>query len=854
MTRPRPRLIDRVPSERGAAPDEILDRFLSWVADVGLEPYPAQEEAFLELISDRHVILGTPTGSGKSLVAALLHFRAMCEWQRSFYTSPTKALASEKFFWLCGEFGPENVGMLTGDASINPDSPIVCCTMEVLANMALRRGEETPAPYVIMDEFHYYADRARGMAWQLPLLALPKTLFLLMSATLGDTSGIARSVRERTGRELTEIHSDQRPVPLDFTYRETPLHETVEELLREEKAPIYIVHFTQREAAERAQALTSAPICTREERRLVADETSEFRFDSPYGKEFKRLIGAGVGVHHAGLLPKYRLLVEQLAQRGLLKVICGTDTLGVGVNIPIRTVLFSRLSKFDGRKVAVLKPREFKQIAGRAGRKGFDDRGSVVCQAPEHVIENRRIAAKSAAAGGRRRKPGRKRSPPRDFVAWNEDTFQRLIHQPPEPLESRFSVSHGMMVQILQRSPTAAGATGYRAVIDLIDLSHERERTKPRMKRHAAVVFRSLRRAGIAELVRDGESGPFTVRISGELQFDFSLYRTLSLYLVDAISALDLDAPGYAMELLSLVESILDDPIPILIAQRQRLRRDLLATLKAEGVPYEERIRHLDEVTHPKPEAEFIYATYQIFAEKHPWLQAENIHPKSIAREIFESRSTFDQYVRDYSIARGEGRLLRYLGDVYRTLTKNVPEWALSEELLDVTAFFRAMLEGVDSSLFEEWQSLRNPAAADARSPGGEPDPRPPPDELVVDARARTTRIRAELHRLVRALRDRDYERAARCVRQDLENGWDAARFERELEPFYEEHDQILFTPRARLAEYTVVRECGELRWEVSQVLLDPDDENLWCVEGEVDLSAGVGADRPLVELRRIGT
>jgi superfamily II RNA helicase len=382
----RPSLAARIPPGGTSDPDAILSLFLEWVSDLGLELYPAQEEALLEIMAGKNVILNTPTGSGKSLVALGLHFKALCEGRVSFYTSPIKALASEKFFSLCDDFGPENVGMMTGDASINPDALVICCTAEVLANRALREGEHLNSPYVVMDEFHYYSDRDRGWAWQVPLITLPHTRFLLMSATLGDVSTIAEHVQERTGTEVALIASTRRPVPLDYEYRETPLHETVQDLLDQGKAPIYIVSFTQRECAELAQALTSMQVATREERDKIRDAIAGFRLDTPYGKEFRRFLSFGIGVHHAGLLPKYRLLVEQLSQQGLLRIICGTDTLGVGVNIPIRTVLFTRLAKFDGKKTSILSVRDFQQIAGRAGRKGFDTQGSVVAQAPEHII------------------------------------------------------------------------------------------------------------------------------------------------------------------------------------------------------------------------------------------------------------------------------------------------------------------------------------------------------------------------------------------------------------------------------------------------------------------------------------
>jgi superfamily II DNA/RNA helicase len=823
----------------------VLDQFSDWVADKNLEPYPAQEEAFLELLADRHVILATPTGSGKTLVATFLHWKAMCEGQRSFYTAPTKALVSEKFFALCEDFGPESVGMLTGDVSINPEAPIICCTTEVLASMALRSGERTLAPYVVMDEFHYYADPARGSAWQVPLIALPHSLFLMMSATLGDTGDIAARVRARSGREVASIYSDERPVPLDYEYRETPVHETVESLLEHGKAPIYIVHFTQRDAADQAQALTSARISTREERVVIRAAIGDAVLDSPYGKELRRLLGFGVGVHHAGLLPRYRLLVEQLAQRGLLKVICGTDTLGVGVNIPIRTVLFSRLFKFDGRKTALLGVRDFQQIAGRAGRKGFDERGSVVCQAPPHVIENKR-AAQRAPQRGRKRKP-RSVSPPRNYVAWSKQTMERLIHSMPPALVPQFRVSHGLLVNVLQRDPKGDAATGYQALISLIDDSHQSQPKRHRMRREAAVIFRSLRGADVLRIERDPLTRRQQVRISSDLQQNFSLDQTLSLYLVEAVSALAPDEPDYAVDVLSLVESILEDPRALLYRQEDRIKRELMDQLKAERVPFEERIRLLDGVSWPRPNAEFIYATFNLFVEKHPWVGRENIRPKGIAREIFESYSSFSDYVRLYGLARSEGLLLRYLGDVFRTLSKTVPEWAVNEELEEVLVFFRSMLPGVDSALLDEWQGLLGGAVAGAPSA-----PAPTVVDICADERQLRARVRAELHRLVRALSERDYGAAARFSFQDPSDPWDGRRFARALEPFHAEHEKLVFDHAARLSEHTQIIKDGPRRFRVQQVLLDPSRDNDWVLAGEVDLTDRLNPSGPIVRVTRI--
>ncbi|MDX1649623.1 MAG: DUF3516 domain-containing protein, partial [Myxococcota bacterium] len=784
--------------------------------DRGLELYPAQEEAILEILAGRHVVLNTPTGSGKSLVALGLHFKALCEGRRSFYTAPIKALVSEKFFALCDALGPENVGMLTGDASVNWAAPVICCTAEVLAQMALRTGERTDAPYVVMDEFHYYADRDRGWAWQVPLLELPRTTFLLMSATLGNTAPIEERLRARTGRAVAHVHGLERPVPLEFEYRETALHETVEALLEEGKAPVYVVNFTQREAAEVAGALTSAKITTREEREAIRDAVADFRFDTPYGKEVKRMIGHGVGLHHAGLLPKYRLLVEQLAQQGLLRVIAGTDTLGVGVNVPIRTVLFTRLSKFDGEKVRLLSVRDFQQIAGRAGRKGFDERGYVVAQAPEHVILARRARAKAEAKGGakaRRKQPTPR--PPRGFVPWTEKTFRELVARPPEPLEPRMRVTHGMLVQILQRDRALTGRRGgYGALADLIDRAHVDAARKRRLRREAAALFRSLRRAGVVRVA------DHRVDVDAELQRDFSLHQTLSLYLLDAIAALDPEHPAYALDVLSLVEAVLEDPVPVLRAQVRKARQELLAKLKAQGVPYEDRIAKLDAVTHPKPLENFLAATFPLFAERHPWCARESLRPKSVAREMVEGFEGFDATVRRYGLQRSEGTLLRYLGQVLHTLHRTVPDAAKTDEVHDVVAYLRQLVARVDSSLLQEWESLLHPEEARREEPAA-----PRPLDLALTPRAFEARVRAEMRELVRLLAAGDWEAAAEALRPDPQDPGDAGRLARALAPFLESCGAVRFDAEARRAHLTRIEPVAPRVWRVRQGLLDAEGD-----------------------------
>jgi superfamily II RNA helicase len=847
-------VVDRL---RAAAPDQrptsdaILEGFLEWVIGQGLELYPAQEEAVLEVMAGRHVILNTPTGSGKSLVAVAMHMRSLALGRRSYYTCPIKALVSEKFFALCHEFGAENVGMLTGDASVNPKAPIICCTAEILANQALREGDYAPVHDVIMDEFHYYADRDRGVAWQLPLLILRYATFMLMSATLGDTREIEAGLERLTGKPPVVVRSASRPVPLDFDYREIPLHETIADLLERGKAPIYIVNFTQRECAELAQSLTSLNFSSRGEKQAILEALHGFRFDTPYGKEISGYVRHGIGVHHAGLLPKYRLLVERLAQQGHLKIICGTDTLGVGVNIPLRSVLFTKLCKYDGQKTKILSVRDFKQIAGRAGRKGFDTQGSVIAQAPEHVIENKRLEAKHA---GEKKKFVRKKPPERGYVPWDSETFARLQAGDPEPLTSVFAVTHGMVLNLLQ-SEIAIGKRGggYRRLVEIIDACHESPRGKSKARADAAQLFRALVGADIIELIPRTDARPGTpgrsVQLRRGLQREFSLFQTLALYLHHALHLIDRARDTFAVDVLSLVEAILEDPTVILIAQEKRAKADKIAELKADGVEYEERIAQLDGIEHPKPNRDFIYDTFNEFVAAHPWVARESIRPKGVARDMYERYCSFNDYIKEYGLARSEGVLLRYLTEVYKTLVQTVPEDTKDGELLDVIAYLRTTLEHVDTSLLHEWEAMLHPT--EVLSEAGEL--RTVDRDLARDPKAFAARIRAEMHALVRALATRAWEEAAALIRQDPEDPWTPERLGAAMVDFYAEHEHLRYDHGARFPKYTAIKSSGHRTWSVRHTLVDPSEDNFWVIVGEVDLR-GEPPEGPLVHLRSIGT
>jgi superfamily II RNA helicase len=828
-------LAERVPPRPGTPPDELLDLFLGYVREIGLELYPAQEQAILELLSGNNVILSTPTGSGKSLVALGMHFLAMAEGKRSVYTAPIKALVSEKFFALCRELGADDVGMLTGDAAVNRDAPVLCCTAEILSNMALREGKAAPVDCIVVDEFHYYADRDRGVAWQIPLLLLERAQFLLMSATMGPTDFFEKELTRRTRRPTVTVRSTQRPVPLEFEYRETPIHETILELCRKGRAPVYVVNFTQRATAETAQNLMSLDFIPKDQKKAIGEELARVRFDTPYGKEVRRFAAHGIGLHHAGLLPKYRLLVERLAQKGLLAIISGTDTLWVGVNIPIRTVLFTRLCKFDGEKTAILGVREFQQISGRAGRKGFDDHGYVAVQAPEHVIENLRLEGKAGGDPVKLKRIVRKKPPEKGYVHWDRATFDRLVSSQPEPLVSRFRVSHGMMLEVLGRE-----AGGCREVARVIHRSHERRAQRRIFGREAAAMFRSLVDAGIVEV--DGKD----VRVHVDLQEDFSLHHALSLWLVEALDALDRESPTYALDVLTLVESILEDPEFLLRQQLEVLKRAKLAELKMAGVEYEERVAELEKLEHPKPLREFVYESFNEFARHHPWVRGDDVRPKSIAREMVERFMDFNEYVREYELGRAEGTLLRYLSDAYKTLVQTVPAPVKSPETEEIEVFLRTMVRAVDSSLLDEWERMRQPPA-EAVAPEAREEA---PGEIDVtrDERSFTVLVRNAMFQLLRAIARKDWNAASELVGAA---DWPSDKLAAAFAPFFAEHAAVRLDPAARSPSRTRITK-ADGRWDFVQVVCDPEGDDDWAIFGSIDIESSRRQGKPILSVREV--
>jgi superfamily II RNA helicase len=828
-------LIDQLPAQAG--PDSVFDAFAAWAQEQGFTLYPHQEEALIEIVSGAHVIVSTPTGSGKSLIATGAHFSAMAEGVRSFYTAPIKALVSEKFFALCDIFGPASVGMMTGDASVNATAPVICCTAEVLANIALRDGAAADVGQVVMDEFHFYADPARGWAWQVPLVELPKAQFVLMSATLGDVSRFQRDLTRRTGRPAAVVSSAERPVPLVYSYVLTPLHETLSELLATQQAPIYVVHFTRAAAVEQAQALMSINVCTRAEKDAIAELIGDFRFTAGFGKTLSRLVRHGIGVHHAGMLPRYRRLVETLTQAGLLKVICGTDTLGVGINVPIRTVLFTALSKYDGSKARLLQAREFHQIAGRAGRAGFDSSGAVVVQAPEHVVENERALAKAGDDPKKRRKVVRKK-PPERFVSWGKPTFERLVAADPEPLQSSFVVSHAMLLGVIGRPGDA-----FVAMRHLLTDNDETPTAQRRHIRRAFAIYRALLAGGVVERLDEPDELGRRWRLTVDLQEDFALNQPLSPLALAAIGLLDRDSPGYALDVVSVIESTLDDPRELLSAQLHAARGEAVAQMKADGIEYEERMELLEDVTYPMPLADLLAVAYDTYRRGHPWVADHELSPKSVARDMYERAMTFTEYTGFYGLSRAEGLVLRYLASAYKALRQTVPEEARTEELTDLIEWLGELVRQTDSSLIDEWERLRSPAPEQAAPL----DERPPP--VTGNSRAFRVLVRNALFRRVELSALRRYDDLGDL---DAQAGWDGDAWEEAIEAYFAEHDEIGTGADARGPALLIIDQQPG-RWTVRQILDDPAGDHDWGISAEVDLAASDAAGTAVVRVTDVG-
>ena len=831
-----PSLVELLPPT-GSDPSTVLDAFATWASDGGRPLYPHQEEAALALAAGDHVVLATPTGSGKSLVAIAGVLLALNEGRRAVWTAPIKALVAEKFFDLVDLLGADRVGLATGDAAINVGAPVLVCTAEVLANSALATGSCGEFGFACLDEFHYYGDPDRGWAWQVPLLELFRCQMLLASATLGDMGAIVADLTQRSGRRVTEVMSVDRPTPLHHLWRLTSVSESVQDAVREGLSPVYVVHANQASAIERAQGLVNLNVTTRAQRDAIAVAMGGVRMGRGFGETLGRLLRNGVGVHHAGMLPRYRRLVERLAGEGLLPVICGTDTLGVGVNIPIRTVLMTALTKFDGNRVRLFTVREFHQLAGRAGRPGFDPDGHVWAQAPEHVIENTRALSRAGDDPKARRKAAKSRAP-EGFVHYDEAAMHRLMSARPEPLVSRFRVTADLVATVLARPD------GPAALKHLLRTNHDTPSRRRQHQKRAIAVYRSLEAAGVAERRRDERGRCVGVRVGslvdGEVERSALRFSApLMPFAIEVISTLEREDLAYVLDVVSVVEAVLDDPRQILFAQQHAAKGAEVARLKAEGVPYEERMELLEAITWPRPQAELIDACFAEYKVHHPWV-AEQPSPKSILREMLEGGDTFASFVRRYRLERSEGLVLRYLTDAWRTLDRSLPDDVYTGTLDDVVSWLGALIRATDATLLDEWALLAG---------------RPVHDHLAPDAPTATqlgpppawrTAVRTASFGWVELLAARAF-----AVLADR-SGWSEQQLTEAMRPYWEEYADIGIDADARAAAKFSLTEEPD-RWVITQQLTDPAGDGEWRFVATVDLELAMTEGAPSLRMDSLG-
>jgi hypothetical protein len=651
----------------------------------------------------------------------------------------------------------------------------------------------------------------------------------------------------------------ERPVPLHHTYVVEPLGELIEELVSTHRAPVYVVHFTQKDAVDRAQSLLPMKIASKQDKEAIAAELGNFRFGSGFGKLLSKYLRAGIGVHHAGMLPKYRRVVERLTQKGLLKVVCGTDTLGVGINVPIRTVLLTSLVKFDGERMRHLTAREFHQIAGRAGRAGYDTVGEVLVMAPDHVIENKKLLEKAGDDPKKLKKIVRKKAPV-GHVNWTDSTFERLVAAPPEPLTSQFSVSHAMILNVLARTDEDGRPVDpVNSMRHLLLTNHDQESRKREHIRQTFRIYRSLRQAGIVEKVKIptgvvGGHSRYKIQLAVDVPDNFALNQPLSPFAVAAMDLLGVDSPTHGLDVLSVIESTMEDPRQVLYGQERAAKSTAIAEMKAEGVEYDQRMELLEGISWPKPLEELLQSAFHTYKHTNPWVSGMELSPKSVVRDFLEKAQTFSDFISRYQLERSEGVVLKYLADTYRTMTQTVPVEHRTDEVEAITEWLGELVRSVDSSLLDEWERLANPDEA-IQEIG--PDFLEDEPIRAISGNPRTFNIllrNAMFHR-VELLSREDYDAFDALAPKD---GWNGDDWADAVDPMFEEYgdDAIGIGPDARapqLLQITRGVDGTERMWQVRQVLDDPNKDHDWAITALVDLDRCDGAGEVLLSIQQVG-
>ncbi|MBX2812767.1 MAG: DEAD/DEAH box helicase [Myxococcales bacterium] len=427
-----------------------------------LEPYPVQEEAVGRIFAGDHVLITVPTGTGKTLMGKAALMRALRSGKCGIYTTPLRALTEEKFREFQEDFGEDNVGFATGDYKVNPEAPIQVVVAEILWNRIYGgRGERVPADVVVMDEGHYFNDLERGYVWEQSIIGLgPKCQLVILSATVGEPQSFCQWARVVRGVPLELVTSSERKVPLYHEWREDYLVETVKRLYASGDFPALIFSFGRALSYERARLLKSCPrFVNKEEQAEIVSRSDSILLPKGFGSELRSLLEHGIGIHHAGILPSYRRLVEELTADRLLKFVVTTETIAAGINLPAKRVIFPSLRKYIKGKARLLLPSEYHQMAGRAGRPQFDTEGIAIALGPEDIVQDFRKEVRDLKKRGalnideskvKRKYYTRAKSEAKvkKDVIWDEESHRQLVEGQPEQLRSKTQITAEQILAI----------------------------------------------------------------------------------------------------------------------------------------------------------------------------------------------------------------------------------------------------------------------------------------------------------------------------------------------------------------------------------------------------------------------
>lgn len=689
----------------------------------GLEPYPVQEQALAHIFAGTSVLVTVPTGTGKTLMAKAALHAALGRGHRAIYTTPLRALTEEKYRELSADFGEHNVGFATGDYKVNRDAPIQVEVAEILWNRIVADKHVSPAEIVVMDEGHYFNDPERGYVWEQSIIGLdPRTQLVVLSATVGHPEKFCHWVELTRRVTMALVDSRERKVPLVHEFREEMIIDTVRELAFSGDVPAIVFVFGREQCFEVARLLKSCRrFTTDEEKAKVEAMCDEALLPSGASKELRPLLTHGIGIHHAGILPRYKQLVEQLALERLIKFVVSTETIAAGINLPARTVVFPALRKFVKQAPRLVTAAEYHQMAGRAGRPQFDDRGLAITLAPEQIVSDLKKELKDAAkraaydeAKVKKSVYNRARSDAqrKGDIVWTPEVHAELVRGEPAELRSKTKITAEQVLAIglpdLTATKIATDSVEARMaaaeaslppsmrldIVTVIEnlLLEDRERVV--LQKTLAQLVDNLKAIGVID-----EHGK---QISGQMIRDLQGMDGLFIYYVLFNHQLEY------IELRELIEYLIDhDVIQRLLdrkgedAKREWCRAKLREL--REGNPHItwEDVEAEWDKEHPRPPTKVEVIHAELSAKvPHPELHGGK-KPKNVWATLEDSGMGFLEFVERHSLEHEEGNLFSYLVRVMNFARKLGQASQLSE-FEDMAERVQKLLARVDIRLIDD--------------------------------------------------------------------------------------------------------------------------------------------------------